>query len=136
MREWKIQKRATFLFLIKENLSHKKQKEILQKKERNKSEIRRSIYLQRVRAQPDFQHKKQNFFEETGWNKCKLWPKNKNKEKLRSVNMAAIRGLAKRLIAREWTMALGKKTSSRLDALEREAAYWKRKIERFPKEKK
>jgi hypothetical protein len=128
MREWKTQERNTFLFLKKETLSRKKQKEIIRKKEKNKNEIEKNFNLQRFRVQPDVQHKKQNSFEETGWSQFKLRPKNKNKEKLKSVNVATIHGIAKRLIAREWTMALGKKTSSKLDALEREAAYWKRRI--------
>ncbi|MBU4483732.1 MAG: hypothetical protein KKG62_06465 [Actinobacteria bacterium] len=74
-----------------------------------------------------------------GWVQYKPWQKEEDekKKKQKPLNMATIVSIRKKLIAKEWARALGKRTQdTRFYDLEREAATWKERREAEEKRKK
>lgn len=69
--------------------------------------------------------------DETGWAQYKPWQKEEEKKKKQiPLNMATIVALRKKIIAKEWARALGKRTQdTRFYDLEQEAAMWKQRRE-------
>jgi len=115
--------------LEKAALAGKKKKEAEERKkqqERLPRETEGSFVFQKFFAQHVAPYDKKDLFEEIGWSQYKPRQKEEGKKEPRSLNMATVRAIAKRLIAREWARVLGKTRSSKFDGLEREAASWKR----------
>jgi len=123
-------KKETYSPLEKAILAWKKRKEAEERerqKENFQSEAEGSFDYQEFSSQQIVQYDKEKLFEETGWSQHKLGQKEEEEKKQISLNMATIRGMAKKLMAREWRRALGKHQDYRLDSFEKTASSWKKR---------
>lgn len=96
----------------------------------------RKIHKKNVTSSSKFvNNDRKNLIDEIGWNQLKPWTKIKNNKEIISINTATIHGIAKKLMAREWTKILGKTHSSKYDVLEKEASFLKNRLEKNKKKK-
>jgi len=107
----------------KEGEEREKQKEILQR------ESEQSFDFQKFSGRQTAQHDKEKLFDDTDWSQFKPWQKEEDKKEQISLNMATVRAMAKKLMAREWRRALGKPQSSRFDSFESAASSWMKRKE-------
>jgi hypothetical protein len=104
----------------KEKLKSNKKKIIPHKKERD--------HLERDLIQPS--GNTQESPEGISWIQYMLRPREGIKKRQVSTNAATIHGIAKKLIAREWSHVRGRTKDSRFDELEREAAFLKNRLKK------
>lgn len=64
------------------------------------------------------------------WIQYRLGSRDGIKKKQVSTNAATIHGIAKKLIAREWSSVRGRTKNSRFDELEKEAAFLKNRLKK------
>lgn len=90
-------------------------------------EEKQSPFKAEVVREPLFTRREQ----EPGWQQYKPWAQEGEEQGEKappSTNMATIRAMAKKIMAREWAQALGRpRTDSRLNSLETEAAAWQQR---------
>jgi hypothetical protein len=80
------------------------------------------------------QTNKQRASEEKGWIQYNPWTKERDKKSQTIINVATIHGIAKRMMAREWARALGRKSIFKFDHLKMEAFSWKKRKSQRRKE--
>lgn len=80
------------------------------------------------------QTNKQRASEEKGWIQYNPWTKERDKKSQTMINTATIHGIAKRMMAREWARALGRKPIFKFDHLNWEALFWKKRKSQRRKE--
>ncbi|GFP18942.1 hypothetical protein HKBW3S03_00446 [Candidatus Hakubella thermalkaliphila] len=105
----------------------KERREIEERRRVQKREEMLTISLQEIIPQPRaLDHKTDDAME---WRQYSPWQKEEKKEK-RPLNASSIWVFARKLMAREWARALGRRREdARMGALEREAAWYKGKKE-------
>lgn len=117
---------------------------VWEKKEEEEREKQRAMFQSEAKASFDLlefsslhiaQKVKKKSIEDTDWRQYKPWKrKKKNKEQI-MLNVSTIRGLAKKLISKEWARILGKTQNHDLNNLEREASSLKERKEQEERKK-
>ncbi|NQS89980.1 hypothetical protein HQ584_09340, partial [Patescibacteria group bacterium] len=130
-------KKKEVSFLEQEALRWKSQQEIEQgKKEKKEIQTEERISLQKLPT--SFKPEDKNEVESVEWMQYNPWKKEKEKEKEkgRQVSTATIWCFAKRLMAKEWARARGRKIRDpRLYLFEQQATQWKKKKEEEERKK-